>query len=134
MKNLRYVLIRYIRDRARMEPLNAGVILQGEGRIALRLSPHLDQRADVNTSAWKEWKEFFECEITGEAIPHFQPSRESEQFLRYLEGLCSGTVVLSAPLTISVSDGRSFGEILESLYQRLVAPPIEGAIHHSGVK
>jgi hypothetical protein len=123
MKDLRYVLIRYIRDRERMEPLNAGVILQGEGRIDLRLSPHLAKRADIETSVWRKWKKFFEDEVTGDAVPLFQPSRESQQFLRYLEGLCSGTVMLSAPLAVSVDDERDFDTVLDSLYQRLVAPP-----------
>ena len=123
MKDLRYVLIRYIRDRERMEPLNAGVILQGEGRLDLRLSPHLAKRADVETPVWRKWRKFFEDEVTGDAIPLFQPSRESQQFLRYLEGLCSGTVMLSAPLAVSVDDERDFATVLDSLYQRLVAPP-----------
>jgi len=126
MKNYRYVLIRYIRDRDRMEPLNAGIILQGEGRLDLRLSSHLAKRDDVDTSVWQKWRRFFLKEVLGEDVPRFQPRKESAEFLKYLEGLCSGTVVLSAPLMVSVEDERRFEEVLESLYQRLVAPLIGG--------
>src|SRR5439155_25751188 len=49
--------------------------------------------------------------------------RASPQFLRYLEELCEGPVVLSRSLSLATEPTRSFDEVLQSLYQRLIAPP-----------
>ena len=126
MQDFRYALIRFVKDRERMEPVNAGVILQGAGRVEFKLQPHFARRKDVDTAVWADWREFFDQEIHGEAVPLFQPDRRVEQFLRHLRDLCTANIVVSEPLLVSVPDDRSFDATLDSLYERLAAPPDEG--------
>jgi hypothetical protein len=123
MNEFRYVLVRYVPDRERMEPVNVGLILQGLGRIDFRFSPHAAKRKDIDTEAFRRWKEFFRSEVQGAAAPLFQPERASPQFLRYLEELCEGPVLLSSSLCLGTEPSDSFDDVLDSLYQRLVAPP-----------
>jgi hypothetical protein len=123
MKEFRYALIRFIRDRERMEPVNAGIILQGDGRIDFKLQPHFARRKDVDTTMWTAWRRFFDHEIHGEAIPLFQPERSSPRFIHYLRELCAENVQISEPLRASTEEGETFESVLESLYDRLAAPP-----------
>ncbi len=123
MIDYRYVLIRYIPNRERMEPINVGVILQGGGRLEHQFSPHIAKRKEIDTGVFRQWKQFFNDEIVGAAAPLFQPDRSNSEFLTYLERLCEGPVLLSRPLSLSADETRSFADVLESLYQRLVAPP-----------
>jgi len=123
MIDYRYVLIRYVPDRERMEPINVGVILQGGGKLEHRLNPHFARRKEIDTGVFRLWKQFFSDEIIGMAAPLFQPDRSESEFLTYLEQLCDGPVLLSRPLSLSAHETRSFADVLESLYGRLVAPP-----------
>ena len=50
MNDLRYALIRFIPDAARMEPINFGVVLQGAGKIDFKLHPNFARRKDVAAS------------------------------------------------------------------------------------
>lgn len=125
MPDYRYNLIRYIPDPDRMEPINIGLILQGQGKIYVRFSPHVAKRNDVNTASFREWKDFLLNEVNGEAVPLFQPPKHSAEFLEYLESLCRGQVRLSKSLELFAPIKRSFDEILEALYLRLVLPPGE---------
>ncbi len=118
-----YVLIRYVPDRERMEPVNVGVILQGSGRLEMRFSPHAAKRKDIETTAFRQWKDFFRTEVEGDHMALFQPEKASPAFLRYLEQLCEGPILLSKPLLVSSDPSKEFEEVLESLYCRLVAPP-----------
>lgn len=122
MNDFRYALIRYIPDMARMEPINVGVILQGQGKIDFKLSPHAAKRKDIDTPVFQSWRAFFEQEIRGGAVPLLQPPKDSVQFLLYLAGLCEHTVLVTKPLALSVQQERSFEEELQTLYDRLVAP------------
>lgn len=121
MADYRYSLIRYVPDMQRMEPSNVGVILQGCGRLDVKLSPHAAKRGDIDTAVFQQWRDFFHAEIKQDAIPLFQPPKTSEQFFRYLRGLCEDTVVLSETLFYQSAD--RFDQVLEQLYDRLVAPP-----------
>ncbi|TWT44149.1 hypothetical protein RAS1_05570 [Phycisphaerae bacterium RAS1] len=123
MNEYRYLLIRYVPDADRMEPLNVGVILQDQetGRLEFKLNPHAAKQKIVDTPTWHSWKAFFQEEIKGSAYPLFQPDRRSSEFLRYLEGLCNGPILLTRPLSISTGES-DFGTVLESLFSRLVAP------------
>lgn len=123
MTDYRYVLVRYVPDHERMEPVNVGLILQGPGKLDILFSPHAAKRKDIDTEAFRRWKEFFNTEVSGAAAPLFQPDRASPEFLRYLEELCEGPVVLSRSLYLGAEPTRTFDEVLASLYQRLVAPP-----------
>ena len=122
MIDYRYVLVRFVPDRERMEPINVGLILQGAGRIDYQFSQHAAKRKEIDTDIYNEWKAFFRAEIKGEAAPLFQPDRASPQFLRHLEALCGETVVLSRPLSLSVDESRAFDDVVDSLFRRLVAP------------
>jgi len=133
MIDYRYMLIRYVPDQERMEPVNVGIILQSGARIDMRFSPHAAKRKTIDTSIFNEWKEFFRAEIHGKAAPLFQPERTSGAFLNYLEGLCGETVLLSSSLLLSVDSAASFDKVLESLYSRLVAPP-EVASHAAATR
>lgn len=123
MQEFRYLLIRYIPDADRMEPINVGVILQGAGRVDVRVSPHAAKRKEIDTAVFQQWRRFFLDEIRGESAPLFQPPKMSPQFLTYLAQLCEGSVILTRPLVLATDPVRSFDEALESLYRRLVAPP-----------
>ena len=48
MQDFRYLLVRYVPDRERMEPINVGII-QGAGRIDFRLNPHAARRKEIET-------------------------------------------------------------------------------------
>lgn len=123
MDHYRYTLIRYVPDLDRMEPINVGVILQGSGRIDVRLSPHAAKRKEIDTQVYRKWRQFFLEEVRGEQARLLQPEKTSPQFLTYLQQLCGGAVLLSRPLVLEVAQGRPFDSVLEDLYIRLVAPP-----------
>ncbi|RJP30960.1 MAG: DUF3037 domain-containing protein [Phycisphaerales bacterium] len=123
MIDYRYVLIRYVPDRERMEPVNVGLILQGRGRLDLRFSPHAAKRRGIDTAVFRLWRDFFKDELCGPAAPLFHPDRTSPEFLRYLEELCAGQVLLSRPLAFSAAATEPFEQVRDALYQRLVAPP-----------
>ncbi len=123
MQTYLYSLIRYVPVMERMEPINVGVILQGEGLVDVRLSPHAAKRKEIDTHVFRQWRQFFLEEILGEQTPRFQPEKTSQQFLTYLGQLCEGPVILSRPLILQVAPTRSFNDVLDDLYTRLVAPP-----------
>jgi hypothetical protein len=121
MNEFLYALIRYISNPKRMEPQNVGVLLQGDGQIEFKLNPHASKRGDIDTQVFQKWKAFLHQEVNEAAMPLFQPARSDVEFLRYLSDLCDSTVVLSPPLQLVT--GKPFSEVLESLYDELVAPP-----------
>jgi hypothetical protein len=123
MRDYRYVLVRYVADRLRMEPINVGVILQGAGRVDIRFSPHAAKRKDIDTATLQQWRQFFVEEVKGDPTPLFHPEKESAAYLQYLAQLCEGAIHLSTPLQYATIESSAFDEVLESLYQRLVAPP-----------
>jgi hypothetical protein len=122
LRDYRYILIRYAPDSMRMEPTNVGVILQGEGRIDMKIDPDTARRQHVDTEEFRNWKIFLTTEVLTESVPLFQPDRSKEEFLRYLETLCSGPVYLSKPLVLQSAE-QEFDALLEVLYARLVAAP-----------
>ncbi len=123
MQTYFYSLIRYVPVMERMEPINVGVILQGEGLVDVRLSPHAAKRKEIDTLVFGKWRQFFLEEIRGDPSPLFQPEKSTPQFLTYLGQLCEGPVILSRPLTLQIAAPRSFSDVLGDLYNRLVAPP-----------
>jgi hypothetical protein len=123
MLDHRYMLIRYVPDAERMEPINVGIILQGQGKVDVRLNPHATKRKEVDTPAFRKWKQFFNEEVTGDTVPLFQPDKTSPRFLQYLEELCEGPILLTRPLTVSVQSSSAFSEVFEDLFERLVLPP-----------
>jgi hypothetical protein len=123
MNDFRYALIRFVPDLERMEPFNVGIILQGQGRLDFKLSPHAAKRKDVDTTIFQKWRAFFEEEIRGDAVPFLQPPRDSREFLNYLAGLCDQTVTISQPLYLAERPEGAFDGVMQSLYERLVAPP-----------
>jgi hypothetical protein len=129
MIEYRYALIRFVPDMRRMEPINVGVIVQGPGRIDLKLSPHAAKRKDVETGIYQQWRDFLTEEISGAPRPLFQPRKTSPDFIRYVSELCEGPVVVSNSLAHQAPDTDTFEAVLEKLYQRLVAPmpPVQQA-------
>ncbi len=121
MQELRYSLIRYIPDPIRMEPVNAGLILQDSRRIDFRLNPHFGRRAAIDNEVFKAWRHFFEEEIQGENMPLLQPAKTSPKFFEHLRSLCNSTVRLSPTLSMQVHPDESFEEIIQRLYDQLVA-------------
>jgi hypothetical protein len=117
-----YSLIRFVPDAHRMEPINIGIILQGKDRIAFKLYTHASRKKEIDTATFQKWRKFFQEEIEGDAVPLFQPPKTSPGFLTHLQELCEKTVLLSRPLNVA-RDSDNFEQLLESLYQRLVAPP-----------
>lgn len=122
MYEYRYALVRYVPDAMRMEPINIGIILQGKGCIDFRLNTQASKKGIIDTTTFKRWRIFLEEEIRGEAVPLFQPAKTSAQFFTHLQELCDKTVLLSRPLAVA-RDSDNFEQLLESLYQRLVAAP-----------
>ncbi|MBI3823920.1 MAG: DUF3037 domain-containing protein [Planctomycetes bacterium] len=122
MFDYRYALIRYVPDAIRMEPINIGIILQSIDRIDFRLNTQASKKGIIDTTTFKRWRGFLDEEILGDAIPLFQPEKTSLQFFSHLQELCDKTVILSRPLTVA-REIDNFDQLLESLYQRLVAPP-----------
>ncbi len=123
MSIFHYALIRFVPDAERMEPINIGVVLQGGGKIAFKLSPHVAKRKDIDTQIYQKWRKFFELEIDGPAVPLFQPPKDSPDFIRHLGSLCESTITITRPLIQDIREQISFEEALESIYDRLVAPP-----------
>ncbi len=122
MNEFYYALIRFIPDAERMEPFNVGVLLQGRGLLDFKLSVHAAKRKDVDTPTFQKWRAFLEDEVRGEPVPFFQPPKESISFFRHLASLCDGTITISNPFFLSERTEESFEDILQSLYDRLVAP------------
>lgn len=122
MRDFRYALIRYIPDPLRMEPINIGILLQGQGRIDFRLNTQASRKGAIDTATFKRWRNFLEEEVGGPPVPLFQPDKSKPQFFTYLQSLCEKTVSLSNPFVVS-RDSEDFDELLNSLYQRMVAPP-----------
>jgi hypothetical protein len=106
-----------------MEPINVGVIVQADERIDFRLYPHASKRSNIDTGIFNQWKSFLKTEITGEAMPLFQPHRNSPAFLDYLARLCTGPILITRPLIYSVDATVDFPSVLDRLYQLLVIPP-----------
>jgi hypothetical protein len=123
MNDFRYSLIRFVPDLERMEPFNVGIILQGQGKLDFRLSPHVAKRKDVDTVIFQKWRSFLEEEIRGEEVPYLQPPKLSREFLEYLARMCDQTMTISRPLYLSERPEEGFESVLQSLYDRLVAPP-----------
>jgi Protein of unknown function (DUF3037) len=123
MQTYLYSLIRYVPVMERMEPINVGVILQGEGLLDVRLSPHAAKRKEIDTQVFRKWREFFIEEIRNDPTPLFQPEKTSPQFLAYLAQLCEGPVMVSRALTVEIAPPRHFKDVIDELYNRLVAPP-----------
>ena len=118
-----YSLIRFVPDLERMEPINVGIILQTPEKIDFKMSPHAAKRKDVDTAIFQRWRSFLEEEIRGEAVPFLQPPKHSPEFVRYLHGLCDRTVSISNPLFLSEPPDVPFEDVLQRLYDRMVAPP-----------
>ena len=131
MNDFLYSLIRFVPDLERMEPFNVGVILQGQGRIDFKLSPHAAKRKDVDTIIFQRWRAFFEDEIHGEDVAFLQPPKSSREFLQYLSGLCDQTVTISKSLFLSERIEEPFEKVLQALYDRLVAPPDQQRREHA---
>ena len=127
MRDYRYALVRYVPDLARMEPINVGVLLQGQGRVALKLSPHAAKRSDVDTAVFRRWRDFLSTEVDGEDVPLFRPGKHSSSFFHYLGQLCEGPILLSEPLVLRTAQERDFDEILQELMRDLVLPLDERA-------
>jgi hypothetical protein len=123
LRDYRYILVRYVPNPERMEPTNVGVILQGNGRVDVRINPDAGRRDDVDTDLFRQFRTFFTKEIQNPQVPLFQPDRSTVDFLVYLANQCMGPVYLSRPLALQVGDGASFDSIIADLYLRLVAPP-----------
>ena len=123
MNTFHYALIRFIPDAERMEPINIGVILQGGGQLDFKLSPHVAKRKDIETQVYQKWRKFLEEEISGPAVPLFQPSKDSPDFIRHLGNLCESTITITRPLVHVAYDENAFDTELKGIYDRLVAPP-----------
>lgn len=122
MKSYRYALIRFVADALRMEPVNVGLILQDESKLDFQLNPHFARRGNVETSVFRQWKEFLAEEIQGPSMPLFQPKKTSTGFFSHLAGLCDGAIRISEPLAYQV-EPAPFEDVLSALYERLVATP-----------
>lgn len=123
MKEFRYSLIRFVPDPERMEPFNIGIILQGQGRLDFKLSPHAAKRKDVDTAIFQRWRSFLDEEIRGAEVPFLQPPKQSPEFLEFLSRAGDQTMIVSRPLYLSERPEESFEGVLQRLYDRLVAPP-----------
>jgi len=124
MNDLRYALIRFVPNMARMEPINVGVILQGSSRLDLKFNAHVSKQKRVDTDIFKKWRSFFEEEVTGTSVPLFQPPKDSPRFFEHLAKLCEDTMSLTPALIYQPQDAcDSFDSILGRLYDELVAPP-----------
>jgi hypothetical protein len=123
MNEFTYALVRYVPDPDRMEPINVGIILQGQDRLDLKLNPNVVRRKEIDTQVFQQWRSFLTQEIRGKPMPLFQPPKTRIAFLEYLSNLCEGSVLLSPPLIHAAPDAKSFDDILADLYLRLVAPP-----------
>lgn len=114
-----YSLIQYWN--ARYETKNLGVILVNGKKIDYTFYPH-------SSIDYRKWKEFFEKEIHGPAVPGFMPEdRSSSAFLRYLH---SSTAVSPWPLEVVVTKGmvihdhsKTFEEVLIELDNKYVEKP-----------
>jgi hypothetical protein len=106
-----------------MEPTNVGVILQGGGKVDFKLSPHAAKRKDIDTQIFRTWRKFFEDEVRGDAVPLFQHSKDSPAFLENISQLCEHTVTVTRPLAYQTKGDEGFNQVLNALYEQLVAPP-----------
>jgi hypothetical protein len=123
MNVFNYALIRFIPDSERMEPINIGLLLQGQGEVDFKLSPHAAKRKEIDTQVFQQWRRFFEQEVRGPAVPLFQPPKGSSDFIRHLSNVCEGAVRITKPLVHMATTQASFQGVLEEMYERLVAPP-----------
>ena len=122
MKNYRYALIRFVADALRMEPVNVGLVLQDQDKLDFQLNTKFSLKGKVDSTVFNQWRKFLEEEITGDAMPLFQPKKSSQAFFSHLAGLCDGAIRLSEPLSFATEEDQTFDEVLSSLYKRLVAP------------
>jgi hypothetical protein len=126
MKNqsYRYALLRYIIDRARMEPQNIGVIVQNDEGAVLRIIPEFIplHPGKFDRNNYRQWREFFKEEVNGPPVRFFQPPRNAPEFLDYLRSRCvCSNFNLSATLAAEVQDS-DLAEVAEHLYETLVLP------------
>lgn len=117
-----YQIIRYVSDLERMEPQNIGVVVQGLGRTVARLWKYfrpLGEHRDFDYLNFRKWREFFEEEINGAQISMFQPSKDSHEFLEYLQSRCKSNYLMTRPLRF-IGQVDSIEEVRDYLYDRLV--------------
>ncbi len=121
MVEYRFSVIRFVPDMLRMEPLNIGIVLQSANRTDFKLNPDASSQLGIDASIYLEWQAFLTEEIRGIPRAKFQPCRTTPEFLRYLAELCSGPILLSESLVHQSQVDSSFGQVMDALYQRLVA-------------
>ena len=122
----RYQILRYIADLRRMEPENIGIVIQNSEKASCRFHTRLGNRAGFDYDNYRRWREFFEAEINGDAVPIFQPDRASAEFLLYLQERCSGNYSLTRPLEL-VLDTDNLEKAETHLFQTLVLKPDDKA-------
>lgn len=120
----RYQILRYIADLRRMETENFGIIVQNDEKTSCRFRWSPGARHGFDSANYRNWRNFFTTEITGPAVPFFQPHRGSVEFLEYLQERCAGNYSLTRPLEL-VLDGGELKEAEDYLFRTLVLKPDE---------
>lgn len=120
----RYQILRYIADLKRMETENIGVIVQDSQGTICCFRSRLGNRPGFDHDNYRRWREFFEAEINGPAVPLFQPQRDSREFLDYLRSRCEGNYSLTQPLELVWPDAE-LEAVQTHLFGTLVLKPDE---------
>jgi hypothetical protein len=136
-----YQLIRFIPDLARMEPRNLGVIVQGGGKIDVKLNRQATKwiGARDHAETVKKWFDYFEGEIKGSIsaqtdilipipISTLMPDRGSERFLDYLTKQATGQIRVSRPFVIEYRTEKPLNAVIEELYGKLVCADTESEV------
>jgi hypothetical protein len=114
MTTYKYILLRYVPDPARMEPLNCGVAIEApDGCIYLRTDPRFMSLPQVDAEAYAKWC----AALTGEAL-HLSRSPKSGNLHTLRANMQGPNMSITEPLTLDTSDDPV--DALYALYDRLV--------------
>lgn len=110
-----YILVRYVENPARCEPINFGVILQSEKLIDYRFIQRQDRKMPYDV--YKKWVDYFTDELEGVK----QNNNVSAMRMFNLSLNFEAThVSLTKPLLIETTN--DFDKCLENLFEELVKP------------
>jgi len=127
----RYLVAKYISDLHRMEPRNVGVIVWAAGCVHARFlgekAPgEVDGRSIpafvTNMGAYKQWIDFWRQQLSG------NPSASGKRLQRCVDALKESShgnfCVVDGGMILGKAEGYDPIELADSLFQRIVEPPL----------
>lgn len=141
--SVRYVMLRYLPDPVRSEPVNIGVIVQARDAVRFRVLPDMRRRRFDSTGPLPDMKileDYLHALFQKQVQEVFMPGKgtqivdvATEDYLSYVDRVLSRQFELSDPLSaqIPLDSATALETFVARLFERLVAPPGGHPIYRS---